>query len=283
MRYDGSPAVGGGSGGYFPTGEEELRSPARGAGGRASCAPPYTGFAAGYSGYGATPGGYAHMAESRTRATGVLKVFVRTATGLKPADWNGKADPYVWVKSGGQKAKTKIVKKTLDPAWNELVSFSGRLSDFLQTGLHLQVFDWDSMLKMVYGSTDDDLGGVTVALDCLHHDDGPHDFAERLPTQGSIRFSVTWEPSRAAGGAGAGGGAGYGERVSFAPPPRPSPASQLRQCAVGLDGASASNWEVTPEVAPGSLGSVLPRQCAVRPPTSAGRSPYRDAGPVELF
>ena len=130
---------------------------------------------------------------NRVASSGVLKVLLKKGVGLKAADMNGKSDPYVKVNAAKQEKKSKVVKSTLDPVWDEEVSFSGTLNDFLATGLLLKVFDWDSPLKM---TKDDPLGDVSVSLDALKWDDGC-DFAEALPTQGSLIFSVTWVPMAA--------------------------------------------------------------------------------------
>ena len=51
--------------------------------------------------------------------SGVLKILLKKGVGLKAADLNGKSDPYVIVCCGKQERKSKIIKKTLDPVWNQ--------------------------------------------------------------------------------------------------------------------------------------------------------------------
>ncbi len=48
-----------------------------------------------------------------------------SATGLKPADLNGKSDPYVKLMLAGQRAKSKTIMMTLDPQWDESFEFAG--------------------------------------------------------------------------------------------------------------------------------------------------------------
>lgn len=48
-----------------------------------------------------------------------VRIKLIKAEGLRAADWNGKSDPFCLVTLGKQKKKTKIMKKTLDPEWNE--------------------------------------------------------------------------------------------------------------------------------------------------------------------
>jgi len=115
-------------------------------------------------------------------------VTIHSASGLKPADWNGKSDPYVIVKSGTFEARTKIVYSTLDPVWEEDLVFSGTLDVFLTRGLLLEVYDHDHVLKM---KSDDHLGNAHVSLQELRDADSLRGEA-RLPTQGTLRFSVTW-------------------------------------------------------------------------------------------
>ena len=54
-----------------------------------------------------------------------IKITLKSATGIRPMDLNGKADPYVIVQhdnNDGKKQqlfKTKVHKKTLEPVWDE--------------------------------------------------------------------------------------------------------------------------------------------------------------------
>mmetsp|Transcript_46020 Transcript_46020/g.115860 ORF Transcript_46020/g.115860 Transcript_46020/m.115860 type:complete len:548 (+) Transcript_46020:740-2383(+) len=79
------------------------------------------------------------------------------ARQLIAADSNGKSDPYAKVKFGNSASKkTKTIKKTLEPSWNE--TFEGIIG---LDGLTVSVFDWDRGIT----GTDDDLG---IAYICLH-------------------------------------------------------------------------------------------------------------------
>ena len=110
------------------------------------------------------------LVDSRGRMTshGLLKVLVRNGTGLRGADFNGKSDPYVILQSGGKELKSRVVKSSTSPQWNEELSFPGMLQEFTRTGLGLQVFDYDAPIKM---SADDALGSLSVSLDFLKHED----------------------------------------------------------------------------------------------------------------
>ena len=109
-------------------------------------------------------------AEAVLAAPGVLRVRVVSATGLAAADSNGLSDPYATVFHRAMPEvvhKTHVMRKTLDPEWNETISLTGTLNEFVGTGLLLKVFDWDSMIKL---SKDDPLGDAQVSLDLLQWD-----------------------------------------------------------------------------------------------------------------
>ncbi|KAG9350009.1 hypothetical protein JZ751_026362 [Albula glossodonta] len=64
------------------------------------------------------------------RATSSLHCTVLRAKGLKPMDFNGLADPYVKLHllpgaCKANKLKTKIVRNTLNPVWNETLTYCG--------------------------------------------------------------------------------------------------------------------------------------------------------------
>ena len=130
----------------------------------------------------------------RLNEKGVLSVHLKRGIGLKAIDLNGKADPYVIVSSGSHEKKSRAVKKTLDPEWNEMLEFEGSLKDFLSHGLLLKVMDKDPF------TIDDPLGDVQVSLEPLRSTD-THDFLEPLPAQGSVKFTVSWKPAGLATGA----------------------------------------------------------------------------------
>ena len=126
----------------------------------------------------------------RLAGSGVLRVFLKSGVRLKAADLNGKIDPYIIVSTKQQQKKSRVVKKSLNPTWNEELVLSGKLQEILAHGLHLEVFDWDSALKL---KKDDSLGDVQVSLNVLR-DAHSHQFSEALSTQGRLEFGVSWEP-----------------------------------------------------------------------------------------
>ena len=141
----------------------------------------------GYAGYGATPGGYAALARGLLSQRGVLRVHMRQGKGLKGANFhNGKSDPYVVVGCAREERRTKFIKGTRDPVWNEELEFVGTFDDVLRTGLTLKVMDKDFI------TSDDPLGEINVSLDALRAG-GSVEFNEPLPSQGFLLFSVSWE------------------------------------------------------------------------------------------
>lgn len=148
----------------------------------------------GYAGCGATPSGFAALASQRTQQRGVLSVHIKSGANLMPGDLNFRSDPYVVVRcpgrEGREEQRTRHVPKTLDPVWNETLTFTScTLDELLRHGIHLRVMDKDWVTK------DDSLGEMTVMLDALRVQNY-HEYSELLPDKGSLMFSVQWEPER---------------------------------------------------------------------------------------
>ena len=101
------------------------------------------------------------MSKKALRGAGLLRIKLQRAADLKAADRNGKSDPYVKVRAGGQEKKTNIRYATLEPVWNQSIDLYGALPDFLASGLTLTLKDWDR-----FGSHDA-LGEVMTPLQFL--------------------------------------------------------------------------------------------------------------------
>lgn len=89
---------------------------------------------------------------------GALTGTIVKAENVPAADRSGYSDPYTTVVLNGEKVfKTKIIKKTLNPVWNE--QFSAEILSRTASNFKLEVYDWDM------GPGDDDyLGEVDIDL-----------------------------------------------------------------------------------------------------------------------
>ncbi|KAL9276338.1 hypothetical protein ACSQ67_026116 [Phaseolus vulgaris] len=89
-----------------------------------------------------------------------MKLVVRVieSKNLPPTDPNGLSNPYVRLQLGKQRFRTKVIKKNLNPKWNE--EFSFRVHD-LNEELVLSVMEEDKFFN------DDFVGRDQVPLYCL--------------------------------------------------------------------------------------------------------------------
>ena len=77
-------------------------------------------------------------------ASGRLVVHVIDADGLPPCDPpSGLADPYVKLSCGGFMRRSRVLEQTLQPRWDEPLSFVGRLRELQATALLVRVYDQD--------------------------------------------------------------------------------------------------------------------------------------------
>uniref|UniRef100_A0A0E0DQX3 C2 domain-containing protein n=1 Tax=Oryza meridionalis TaxID=40149 RepID=A0A0E0DQX3_9ORYZ len=88
---------------------------------------------------------------------GLIKVDIRRGTNLAVRDVMS-SDPYVMLNLGHQTMKTKVIKNTLNPVWNERLMLS---IPHPVPPLKLQVFDKDTF------SSDDRMGDVEVDIQPL--------------------------------------------------------------------------------------------------------------------
>jgi hypothetical protein len=71
----------------------------------------------------------------------MVEVVLVEARDLLAADWGGTSDPYVSVRYGQTKKRTKVVYKTLTPSWNQTLEFPDDGSP-----LALHVKDYNTIL-----------------------------------------------------------------------------------------------------------------------------------------
>ena len=79
-------------------------------------------------------------------------------------DRNGFSDPYVKMQIGKKTVKSKIIKKSLSPRWDEDFEFRGTLQELIAEPMQLSVWDYD------FGSRNDRLGDGRVDLSQLEHE-----------------------------------------------------------------------------------------------------------------
>jgi Ca2+-dependent lipid-binding protein len=114
--------------------------------------------------------------------TGLLKLDVISATGLKSSDANGYSDPFVVGYLNKRKVfKTKVVKKTLHPEFNE--SFTIPVKSKNRQKLRLELWDWDRV------GDNDPLGNVLININEIPKSQEITQ-AFKLDTQGSIKLKL---------------------------------------------------------------------------------------------
>ena len=119
---------------------------------------------------------------------GILRVDILDAADLPAADRSGKSDPYAVFKYNNKKIfKTKTIKKTLDPEWNEYFEFE--LVNRQHDKLVIDIYDWDM------GPNEDDfLGSVVLKASDLEPMVAR---VQSLPLDGksgSVRVKLSFKP-----------------------------------------------------------------------------------------
>ncbi|PNY12309.1 C2 and gram domain-containing protein at1g03370-like protein [Trifolium pratense] len=104
-----------------------------------------------------------------------MKLVVRVieAKNLPPMDPNGLSDPYVRLQLGKQRFRTKVIKKNLNPKWDEEFSFK---VDDLKEELLISVMDEDKFL------IDDFIGQLKVPMSLV--------FDEEIKSLGTAWYSL---------------------------------------------------------------------------------------------
>lgn len=104
-----------------------------------------------------------------------MKLVVRVieAQNLPPTDPNGLSDPYVRLQLGKQRYKTKVIKKSLNPRWDE--EFSFRVDD-LNEELVVSVMDEDKFFN------DDFVGQLKVPMSLV--------FDEEIKSLGTAWYTL---------------------------------------------------------------------------------------------
>ena len=129
-------------------------------------------------------------AEAVLAAPGVLRVRVVSATGLAAADGNGLSDPYATVFHRAMPEvvhKTHVMRKTLDPEWDEQFDFHDTLDQMIAAPLDVEIFDQDNggLSKQLLGRVSLPLRDEVVSGKAMEG---------ALNTQGSVKLYVSFAP-----------------------------------------------------------------------------------------
>lgn len=119
---------------------------------------------------------------------GTLRVEVLDASNLPAADRNGYSDPYCKFLLNGQEVfKTKTIKKTLTPAWNEY--FETFVRSRTAADFKADVFDWD------FADKADHLGAATIDLNVLEPFSPKEVLLNLDGKSGVLRLKMVFRPS----------------------------------------------------------------------------------------
>jgi len=117
-----------------------------------------------------------------------IRITAVSAAGLKAADYNGFSDPYATLTLCGAKHKTKTVRRSLSPTWEQSFLWAGDRPSLLEGTLEVVVMDWDRLTR------DDLLGSASVPMASLGGL-GTGSSEERevaLDMQGSVLLRFEW-------------------------------------------------------------------------------------------
>ena len=118
---------------------------------------------------------------------GKLRVDVLDGAELPSADRNGKSDPYCKFELNGQDVfKSKVIKKTLSPAWNEF--FEVNVPSRTAAKFRCNIYDYDFADKPDY------LGGTDVRLDELEPFKGYEQTYKLDGKSGHVRIRLLFRP-----------------------------------------------------------------------------------------
>eukprot|EP01089_Gocevia_fonbrunei_P001444 TRINITY_DN1132_c0_g1_i6.p1 TRINITY_DN1132_c0_g1~~TRINITY_DN1132_c0_g1_i6.p1 ORF type:complete len:324 (-),score=77.65 TRINITY_DN1132_c0_g1_i6:292-1263(-) len=151
---------------------------------------------------------------------GRVIVRVLAAKQLKAADAAGTSDPYCVLLLNNDRFKTKTIKRSLNPQWNETFVFnSANPTD----SLSISIYDWDRFGK------DDPLGNVSIQLSTLERGVELLKWYQlNLAATGQIHVGITAEDFGCQPGMNKGGPPQYGQppQTGYGQPPQGYPPQQ---------------------------------------------------------
>ncbi|KAK9879793.1 hypothetical protein WA026_006853 [Henosepilachna vigintioctopunctata] len=115
---------------------------------------------------------------------GVLRIHIAEAKDLERRDVTGKSDPYAVFSVGAQEYKTSVIKRSLNPKWDEWCEFV--ILDPTAQQVKFKLFDYDDL------NEDDFLGSGVVDIKSIY--DGAVDQWISLDgvKHGNIHLRFTW-------------------------------------------------------------------------------------------
>ncbi|CAI5467156.1 unnamed protein product [Closterium sp. Yama58-4] len=120
---------------------------------------------------------------------GVLQVVLLSGRDLMACDMNGLSDPFavLELQLGGQRRKSRVVKKTLQPEWNE--NFEFLVEDGKHDMLVVGLFDHDLLGKK------DNMGRLGVSLTRVMMEGHiESEFQLMDVSHGWLKLKLTWKP-----------------------------------------------------------------------------------------
>ena len=118
---------------------------------------------------------------------GNLRVEVLDAADLPAADRNGYSDPYCkFMLNGNEVYKTKTIKKTLHPAWNEF--FETPMRSRTAADFRVDVYDWD------FADKADHLGSAVVDTNVLEPFTAKEVILNLDGKSGALRVKMLFKP-----------------------------------------------------------------------------------------
>jgi Ca2+-dependent lipid-binding protein len=119
--------------------------------------------------------------------SGNLRVEVLDAANLPAADRNGYSDPYCkFLLDGKEIYKTKTVKKTLHPAWNE--AFDTPIRSRIGADFKVDVYDWD------FADSADHLGAAVIDTNVLEPFQAKEVMLNLDGKSGALRLKMLFKP-----------------------------------------------------------------------------------------